>query len=315
MGLHIILISDRRPTRTITMTQTHLAALATAFVLLVVGLSSAMSYFTVRHAAQLRLPFLQDVIREITLEESSKTRALVRDNLSELATRLGQMQAQLMQLDNLGERLAAMAGVKPKELDWSPKTWWAELGRTAQNRGDAPTTQEIEDAAAQLARALEMRGQLLSTIEDRLMESRIRAQLVPSAAPVVEGALMSGFGTRVDPFTGKLVMHEGIDFAAEVGTPILAAAAGIVVSVEKHPEYGNYVELDHGQGLTTRYAHAQSVLVKVGEIVRRGQQIATVGSSGRTTGPHLHFEIRKDGVAQNPARYLGRSGGLELARR
>lgn len=314
MGMHIILVSDRRATRSFTLTQGRLFWLATAFVFLVVGLSSLFSYLTVRHAAQLRLPFLVDLVKEIALEEESRTRQIVRENLGAMAVRLGQMQAQLMQLDNLGEHLAAMAGVRPKELLWqrarsSPPAQGGPLARP-----ESLTPQAVASAVDDLAREVEARSRLLETIEDRLREGRIRAQLVPSASPVPDQPWASGFGWRTDPFTGLAAMHEGIDFIAEPGTPILAAAAGIVIAAERHPEYGNVVELDHGNGLTTRYAHAQTLLVAPGEFVRRGQQIATVGSTGRSTGPHLHFEVRKNGVAQNPAHFLGKSG-IDLAKR
>jgi murein DD-endopeptidase MepM/ murein hydrolase activator NlpD len=122
--------------------------------------------------------------------------------------------------------------------------------------------------------------------------------------PVNEGFVGSGFGWRHDPFTGRVSMHEGLDFAAPVGTPISAAAGGIVIVAEYHPAYGKMVDLDHGNGLTTRYAHAAKLHVKVGDIVKRGQLIADVGSTGRSTGPHLHFEVRVNGEAKDPEKFL-----------
>ncbi|MFN3630730.1 MAG: M23 family metallopeptidase, partial [Casimicrobiaceae bacterium] len=112
------------------------------------------------------------------------------------------------------------------------------------------------------------------------------------------------YGYRIDPFTGHQSFHEGIDFAAETGTPIVAAASGKVISAEQHPAYGKFIDIDHGNGLVTRYAHASELLVKEGDLVVRGQTIARVGSTGRSTGPHLHFEVRLNGAPQNPARFL-----------
>jgi murein DD-endopeptidase MepM/ murein hydrolase activator NlpD len=157
---------------------------------------------------------------------------------------------------------------------------------------------------------------LFTLIESRLLEGRLAQLLVPSTAPVV-GPVGSGFGFRTDPFTGRAALHAGLDFPAEVGTPILAAAGGMVVNTEVHPAYGQLVEIDHGNGLVTRYAHASKVLVKAGDLVKRGQNVAQVGNSGRSTGPHLHFEVLVDGVPQNPARFLaGRgSGDTAVARR
>jgi murein DD-endopeptidase MepM/ murein hydrolase activator NlpD len=133
--------------------------------------------------------------------------------------------------------------------------------------------------------------------------------MVPSALPV-NASMGSGFGFRADPFTGRPSLHAGLDFPADPGTPILAAAGGVVSAVETHPQYGLMVEIDHGRNLITRYAHASRFHVKLGDLVKRGDKIAEVGSTGRSTGPHLHFEVLVDGVPQDPARFLaGNTGG------
>jgi murein DD-endopeptidase MepM/ murein hydrolase activator NlpD len=144
---------------------------------------------------------------------------------------------------------------------------------------------------------------VFTLIESRFFEERLRQLMVPSMAPVAVAA-GSGFGFRADPFTGRTALHTGLDFPAEPGTPIRAAAGGLVLDVSVHPEYGQTVELDHGNSLSTLYAHLSRSLVKPGDIVRRGQVIAEVGNSGRSTGPHLHFEVLLQGVPQNPARFL-----------
>ncbi len=313
--MHIILVSDRMATaRSITITRGHLALIATGLLVVMLLLSSMFSYLTVRHAAEIRLPFLQELLRTVSLEEVGKTRELVRDNLSTMAVRLGQMQAQLMELDSLGERIAGLAGVKslePKKL--GEKTDSASKGGPLL-RPDSLTQQEMQRALDELARQIELRSDTLAGLEDMLFSERIRRNLLPTARPVANDARASGFGWRTDPFTGQAAMHEGIDFTAEIGTPILAAASGIVTNVERHPEYGNLVEIDHGDEVTTRYAHASAVFVKVGEFVKRDQKIAAVGNTGRSTGPHLHFEVRVKGVAQNPSRFLDK-GMTQLVRR
>lgn len=315
--MHIILVSDRMATaRSITLTGRHFLMLAAGLFTLMLALSSMFSYITVRHAAQIRLPFLQELLRTVSLEEAGKTRELVRENLSTMATRLGQMQAQLMQLDSIGERMAVMAGVKLKDIQptVSPKL-------DAPGRGgplllpDSVTTRELERALDDLAGQVKVRTEALSALEGRILEERIRKNLLPSASPVAEDARASGFGWRLDPFTGQGAMHEGIDFLAEPGTPILAAAAGVVANVERHPQYGNLVEVDHGNSLLTRYAHSSKVFVKPGEFVKRGQRIAAVGSTGRSTGPHLHFEVRIGGLAQNPSRFLEQQPAQQAAKR
>ena len=315
--MQIILVSNHMATaRSITLTRRHLVVGVTAFVILLMTLSSFFSYLTVRHAAEIRLPFLQDMLRSISLEEAGKTRDLVRENLANMASRLGQMQGQLMQLDTLGERLAGMAGVSVKEAKPVADKKDKDAGRGGPFlRPDSLNETSLQRALDELARQVEVRSETLSVLESRLLDERIRQSMLPTTLPVTEGARSSGFGWRSDPFTGQSALHEGLDFTADVGTPIYAAAAGIVRSVERHPEYGNVVDVDHGDDLVTRYAHASLVLVKEGELVKRGQHIAAVGSTGRSTGPHLHFEVRIKGVPQNPARFLDHKSSTKLARR
>jgi murein DD-endopeptidase MepM/ murein hydrolase activator NlpD len=148
---------------------------------------------------------------------------------------------------------------------------------------------------------------LFTLIESRLLEGRLAQLLIPSTKPV-EGPVGSGFGFRTDPITGRGALHMGLDFPADVGTPIVAAAGGVVINSENHHAYGQMADIDHGNGLVTRYAHASKLLVKTGDLVKRGQTVGLVGNSGRSTGPHLHFEVLVDGVPQNPARFLAGRG-------
>ena len=305
--MHIILVSDRMATaRSITLTRLHLALFGLVMAIVIVTLSFIFSYLTMRHAAEIRLPFLQELVRTLSLEEATKTRELVKESLSTMAVRLGQMQGQLMQLDTLGERLAGLAGVKPKTAPAEKST---PAGKVAPSGGPLVRPNNLDPQALQraldeLSRQIERRSETLSALESQLFDERIRKHLLPTASPVAADVRGSNFGLRMDPFTGQTAMHEGIDFIAEPGTPILSAAAGIVITAERHPQYGNMVEVDHGNGLTTRYAHASALFVKSGELVKRGHHIAAVGSTGRSTGPHLHFEVRINGVAQNPGRFL-----------
>jgi murein DD-endopeptidase MepM/ murein hydrolase activator NlpD len=298
--------------RSITLTSRHLVMAITALVVTVLALSSMFSYLTVRHAAEIRLPFLQDMLRNISLEEAGKTRDLVRENLANMAARLGQMQGQLMQLDSLGERLAGMAGVKAKDIKPAAKQNDGRGGPLL--RPDSIDANTLQRALDELARQVETRSETLATLESRILDERIRKSMLPTSLPVPDGARSSGFGWRSDPFTGQSALHEGLDFMAEPGIPIYAAAAGIVKNVERHPEYGNVVDIDHGEDLVTRYAHASLVLVKEGELVKRGQHVAAVGNTGRSTGSHLHFEVRIKNVPQNPARFLDKDGA-QFARR
>lgn len=166
---------------------------------------------------------------------------------------------------------------------------------------------ELQQQIAALTAQLEQRNDRLGVLEAMLLQQNLKKNTIPSGAPVNVGYNSSSFGWRVDPFTGHMAMHEGLDFMAEAGTPIYAAADGIVAQAESTPDYGNIVKVDHGSGLETRYAHALRLLVKAGDRVQKGQLIAEVGSTGRSTGAHLHFEVRLNGVPLDPRKYLQQS--------
>jgi murein DD-endopeptidase MepM/ murein hydrolase activator NlpD len=155
-----------------------------------------------------------------------------------------------------------------------------------------------------ITKGVSNRQDYMDVIQSELMAAQVRRALLPQNTPVTEGFVGSGYGMRTDPFTGQLTMHAGVDFAAPAGTPIFAAAGGVVISAETHPFYGNAVTIDHGNDISTLYAHARKLVVKVGDIVKRGQKVAEVGTTGRSTGPHLHFEVHVKGQAQNPAKFL-----------
>ena len=317
--MHIIVVSDRLATaKTLTLGYRHLAGLAGAFVALVLLVSSLFSYVTVRHAAEVRLPFLQDLLKAVTAEETRSSREFLRENLNAMAVKLGEMQAQITRLDSLGERLATLAGVKLQDLRQN------ESGDARDGRGgplvqaSALSPSELQQAVDALSRIVEARSDTLSLLESQLFEERVKKSLLPTSLPIDGQWNASAYGWRIDPFTGERALHEGVDFSAEVGTPVKAAAAGVVTLAERHPEYGLVVEIDHGNDLATRYAHASRIHVTPGTVVKRGQRVADVGSSGRSTGPHLHFEVRYRGIAQNPNRFLQQAqqnGGRVVARR
>jgi murein DD-endopeptidase MepM/ murein hydrolase activator NlpD len=213
------------------------------------------------------------------------------------------MQAQLMRLDALGERLSALAGFKPSEFRFSEVPGRGGALSTSvppQNLSLPEFTQQLD----QVSRHMENRTDYLGILESQLFDAKVKKKLMPTIPPVDTTWSASSFGWRIDPITGMQAMHEGIDFISDVGTPIFAAAGGLVTVAEFHHQYGQMIEIDHGNNFITRYAHASKLLVKAGDVVRRGRKIAEVGATGRTTGPHLHFEVRYRGAAQNPARFL-----------
>ena len=160
----------------------------------------------------------------------------------------------------------------------------------------------------ELAQQVDQRSDQLGVLEALLVTDSATKKFLPTLKPIEDAWYSSNFGWRIDPFTGQQAFHEGIDFPADTGTPIEAAASGKVVFAEVHPAYGKMIEIDHGNGLVSRYAHCSALLVSEGDFVIRGQLIARVGTTGRSNGPHLHFEVRLNGVPQNPARFLQASG-------
>lgn len=311
--MHIILVSDRLArTRSIQLSLRQVALGAAAAAAGILALSSLISYIGVRHASEIKLPLLHSLVRAVQVEDSRKTEAYVRHNLNVMAVKLGEMQAQLVRLDALGERLSSAAGIRPGDFRFGEIP-----GRGgALNSALPPHDLSLGDLSRQLdfmAQQMETRSDLLGVLDSRMLDARVRQTLTPTVRPVDGSWNASGFGWRIDPITGQVALHEGIDFLAEAGTPIRAAAAGVVVTAEYHPAYGNMVEIGHAGDLLTRYAHTSKMLVKPGQLVKRGETIAEVGSTGRSTGSHLHFEVRHKGIAQNPARFLMAGSALQSA--
>ena len=301
--MHIILVSDRlTTTRTVVLHGRHLAFAGALLTTMVVGLSMLFSYITVRHAADIRLPFVQELLAAASAEQSRASREFVRGNINAMAVKLGQMQAQLLRLDSLSERVAGLAGVKPNEIKLLAPRREGQGGPLVSPVSLTPT--ELDQAVDSLARELELQSDALVLLENQLVDDRIRKSLLPTSLPLDMAWNSSSFGWRLDPITGQAALHEGVDFTADVGTPIRSAAAGVVINVEKHPAYGNLVEIDHGNDLVTRYAHCSKIVVQPGALIKRGQVIAEVGNTGRTTGPHLHFEVRINGAPRNPNHFL-----------
>ena len=302
--MHIILVSNRLTrARSLTLTSAHVVAGAVALAAMVIVLAGALFYVSVRHAAEFRLPMVESLLLSAQQDQTRKAEDFLRENLNAMAVKLGQMQAQLMRLDALGDRLSGLAGLKPQEFRFSEVPGRGGAVSTLSPPHDL-SLDEFSQQLDMLSKQLENRTDYLGIVESTLFDARVKKKLMPTITPIEASWNASSFGWRIDPITGQHALHEGIDFIADVGTPVFAAAGGVVVFAEYHNQYGQMVEIDHGNDFITRYAHASRLLVKVGEVVRRGRKVAEVGSTGRSTGPHLHFEVRYKGAAQNPARFL-----------
>jgi murein DD-endopeptidase MepM/ murein hydrolase activator NlpD len=282
--------------------QLVLAGLVAALALMLVA--AGLYHWVFLKGAREGWPVIGSLVRLVVKDEADQRDRFMRENLDAMAKRLGEMQAKMVQLESLGERVSGLAGVSPNDIKGTPGRGGALVG------GHSLTMQELQATLAELDRLTDQRVDLMTVMESRLFDQKIKKMMVPTQEPVAGGNLGSAFGWRIDPFNGRSALHTGLDFPSDTGTPILAAAGGIVVTQEFHPAYGNMVEVDHGNELITRYAHASRVLVKKGDLVRRGQKIAEVGTSGRSTGPHLHFEVLVEGVYQDPQKFL--SAGRQL---
>jgi len=305
--MNVILVSSNLArARSLTISKPQVAAMGATLLLLMLSAAVLMHYLSLRYAVAHGSPYLRTMVSSMQAEESERMQSYLRESLNTMASKVGELQARLVRLDALGDRLTKVAGLKPQEFmfDRVPARGGAESSLPARQLSLGELGAELD----RLSQELEDRADKLRVLESALTEDYAKRQLVPTQKPVDGGYYSSNFGWRIDPFTGLNAFHEGIDFMAEEGAPILAAAGGVVVFAARHPQYGNMLEIDHGNDLVTRYAHASKILVKVGDVVLRGSKIAEVGNTGRSTGTHLHFEVRYRGAAQNPTRFLRMPG-------
>lgn len=273
-----------------------LAGLTVAFGLMLVA--AGLYHWVFLKGARDGWPVVGTLVRLVIKDEFAQRDRFVRENLDVMARRLGEMQAKMLQLESLGERVSGLAGINPNDIKVKPGQGGVLVS------GRPLSMEELQTTLADLDRLTEQRTDLMAVMESRLFEQKVRNMMVPTQQPVSVGNLGSVFGWRIDPFTGRSALHTGLDFQADTGTAILAAAGGVVVTQEAHPAYGNMIEVDHGKDLMTRYGHASKVFVKKGDLIKRGQKIAEVGTTGRSTGPHLHFEVLVRGVPQDPQKFL-----------
>lgn len=312
--MQVILLHPSFTTKSVTLTSKHVLYVVFAFIGIVVLSTTLLYYLTFRFAADINLPFMRTMLASVTQDEAIRKDRFIKENLAAMAIKLGEMQAQLMRLDALGERVQGLAGVKPEEFNFKekPGRGGAEPSSMSDRSARDLSMDEFMQALETMAKDVEHRADYMNIVETALMSDKIKSKLLPTIQPVNVSYNASGFGWRLDPFTGRNAFHEGIDFASPTGTPISAAAGGVVIAAEYHHQYGNMIEIDHGNDIITRYAHASKLLVKVGDIIKRGQHVADIGSTGRSTGAHLHFEVLVKGIQQDPHKFL--SAGASQAK-
>jgi hypothetical protein len=241
-----------------------------------------------------------DVLREQTQIED--VRRVLQEKVNALAMRVGQMNANVIRLDALGKRLTRMANLDDGEFDFGNPP---PLGGADSGDGQPAQIPNLTAMVDDLQTQLSSREQQLGVLENLILTRELNRQVYPEGRPVQDGWISSYFGRRADPFTGYSALHKGLDFAAPEGTAVSSVAAGLVTFAGERAGYGEMVEINHGNGLATRYCHNEKLLVKQGEMVRKGQGVALMGSTGHSTGPHLHFEVLKNGAQVDPLRFIG----------
>ena len=250
---------------------------------------------------QLLTSLRQTFAQERRLLKDAKLDA--QGQLDAIALRLGQLQSHLLRLDALGERLVEIGNLDEGEFsfDESPAIGGPEITDSTESESVLPNLLQELDTLEKKVSSRELQLNLLETL---IMNSNLEETIHPTGKPIKNGWISSYYGMRSDPFTGKRSMHKGIDFAGKAGSDVIAVAAGVVTRSDRQQGYGLLVEINHGKGYVTRYGHNKEVLVEVGDRVKQGQVIAKMGSTGRSTGPHVHFEVLLNDKVVNPTKYI-----------
>lgn len=292
--MHVIVVTKRHQKPVYLTRLKFVGPLALALMLLAAGLVYT-GYQVGLYVWKGEVARQRQALAEVT--QSSK------QGIDALSARIGQLQSQMIRLDALGQRLTSLAKLDKGEFDFKDPP--AEGGPDMPLPADSVDVKTLLHSMNALGSRIEDRAQQLTVLESLMMNHKLQQQVHPSGRPIKSGWISSYFGRRIDPFTGRPSFHPGIDFAGKMGSPVLAVASGVVVFAGRDHGYGNLVQIDHGNGYATRYGHCEKILVKVGDKVRKNQKIALMGSTGRSTGPHVHFEVLRHGKIVNPARYVG----------
>jgi len=273
-----------------------LAAIASLFVFVSYSLGMENGKSAQLAGLQEKIRHQKDLIRQ--------ARMTAQSDMDALMARIGRMQASVTRLNALGKRLISVSSIDDKEFDFDRIPALGGPGLGGPNSESESITVDFENVLGVLNEQLSSREQQLSLLEDIIMVKQLESETRPVGRPIGKGWISSYFGERPDPFTGKIEMHKGIDFASKQGSDVLAVANGVVTWSGKRYGYGNLVEISHGNGYVTRYGHNSEMLVKVGDNVKRGQIISSMGSTGRSTGPHVHFEVLKNDRQIDPIRFV-----------
>ena len=302
-----IIFVGRRPGSVRQLDLRHPAVIvgALALVLLIVGSAFSVGLSLGRQGGSHSLDQLGSWSAELLAQRQQleQTKRTLQEKVNAIAIRVGQMNASVIRLDALGKRLTQMANLDNGEFDFdAPPPQGGSEGATDGQPAQIPSLSSMIDS---LQTQLSSREQQLGVLENLILTRELNKQVYPEGRPVGQGWISSYFGQRPDPFSGYTAFHRGVDFAAAEGTQVKAVGAGLVTWAGDRSGYGEMVEINHGNGLFTRYGHNEKLLVKAGDMVLKGQPIALMGSTGRSTGTHVHFEVLKNGAQVDPLRYIG----------
>lgn len=298
----IVLGRNGRPSRQLTIGRWHHYVIASGLTLaLIAGLMSGGYYLGMRFGLSHLVFGWQQAIAQ-SQREVEVTRQTANARVDALTQRLGELQADVMRIDALGGKLVKMAKLDPKEFDFShsPARGGPQDPMIETGYGELQIQREIDALTKQLSD----RQSQLKVLSAVLANRHLLAETTPTGWPIKKGWISSYYGPRIDPFTGKPGFHPGIDFAGPIGENIHAIAGGVVTYAGLDGGYGKMVQIDHGDGYSTRYGHSERIDVKVGQVVKPGQVIAQLGSTGRSTGPHVHLEVLYHGRSINPLKYI-----------
>lgn len=251
---------------------------------------------------------INEMQHEIVVQQNEVDAGRIQANntLNAMTLKLAEMRARLVRLDALGEHLTQIASLESGEFDFSstPGLGGPEQPEIFDGTGQLAMHNELAAMFSKLDNQLDSRESQLQILTSMMSDNRLQKEQAVTGRPILKGWMSSKYGMRTDPFHGDQRWHGGVDFAGKRGSAIVAVASGVVTMSGKHSGYGNLIELNHSDGFVTRYAHNEENLVEVGTVVKKGQQIARMGSSGRSTGPHVHFEVFKNGRTVDPASYI-----------
>ena len=302
--MNIIITSDNIKTKSFNLNKFSASILTLLFFLIILFTSMILSYFFLKYSVNNQTPFLKKSLNLVIQQEVQSSRKLVDLNLKIMRENLSAFENRITTLEFLSYKLAESSGINlnsfKKIIDQNSNNHKnSEVISMSESLFDNKKYKMIDNKIKNL-------DDSYAFLEQFFYKKKSENKAYPSGVPIKKGSRSSNFGWRIDPFTKVKTFHEGTDFVAKTGEPILAAAGGFVIFSGSHYQYGNMIDLDHGNGLTTRYAHADKLLVNVGQLVLPGEKIALVGSTGRSTGPHLHYEIRMNNIPRNPNRYLSK---------